>query len=624
MNIEDRRILIGGIILRLLLIPFAAHVDQIVLLWMLSKSVTQFTLNPYEYLYSLGLPYLFPYPPIFYFMMLPYFYLLHITHLIDLEIANSLVNPNLLAPTSWVIDSNIYHKTPINTFLFFSKLPYLAFDLASALILLKIDRRLFNFWIFCPITIYTSYIWGQFDILPIFFVVLALYFANRFFEGNNDRYANLSMLSLGVGAGAKIFPLFFIPFFAVMMGKRSPPRILFLAFIGFMPFCISCLPFISSDAFIRALLKNENFKFTERIINTYNLPLFPASLSLLLLISFLSSPSFKKILQYCFLTLSFFYIFVYWHPQWFTWIMPFMAFLVTEYKAYSLPYIFCVVLWLFYLLLYGYGPYFFSPLIPPLASSANILALLPSLITYYYYILNILLAFVLLFGAYLFIKKENKAPISDKTYTLIPLIISILFLLLPLITTPMYFLTMGIREIQVPMGETIISNASQSFVSHNNGLSRIRVKPAGDYTNACLYLFDGQSGKEIRASCINSTKHKILFFEINPLSLEGLLSFFFEPIQDSKDKEYLFRVEGTSIYYSQKDLYAEGTAYRDGQKIAGDTHFETYYIPTLIDLVLNILKSILGKIGMQKAFFLSYFVLLLIMLWELLRTFKYK
>jgi hypothetical protein len=74
----------------------------------------------------------------------------------------------------------------IHLTLFLLKLPHLVFDLASAFLLLALLRRrsrqaiiALAFWLFNPIGLYVSYLYGRYDAIAGFFVLLSLYLFQR-------------------------------------------------------------------------------------------------------------------------------------------------------------------------------------------------------------------------------------------------------------------------------------------------------------------------------------------------------------------------------------------------------------------------------------------------------------
>ena len=150
-------------------------------------------------------------------------------------------------------------------FLFLMKLPYLFFDLGLLWLLMKFTRtpgatfctkpcatRATWWWALNPLLIYVCYIFGQFDIIPAFLIALAAYLA---FKKKNIP----AMVSLGIGAALKSFPIFLIFPFAFYLG-RNIKGIIKYTLIGLLPFLIIVAPyyFLSSGKVMGAF-------FSERI-----------------------------------------------------------------------------------------------------------------------------------------------------------------------------------------------------------------------------------------------------------------------------------------------------------------------------------------------------------------------
>ena len=127
-------------------------------------------------------------------------------------------------------------------FLFLMKLPYLFFDIALLGLMTGFTHapgamriRLLKWWALNPLLIYTCYLFGQFDIIPTFFMVLGAFLA---FNGKKT----LAMISLGSGAALKGFPLFLVFPFSFYMG-RDIKGIIKYALIGILPFLIIVGPY---------------------------------------------------------------------------------------------------------------------------------------------------------------------------------------------------------------------------------------------------------------------------------------------------------------------------------------------------------------------------------------------
>ena len=105
--------------------------------------------------------------------------------------------------------SDLYESEHLFTFLFLMKLPYLLFDTLIILTCWKMlpnDKSKLNFTIFWavnPVVIYSTYMFGQFDLIPSSFVILACYFS---LQRGKEHYA---CLSIAAGCLFKIFPIVF-------------------------------------------------------------------------------------------------------------------------------------------------------------------------------------------------------------------------------------------------------------------------------------------------------------------------------------------------------------------------------------------------------------------------------
>ena len=89
------------------------------------------------------------------------------------------------------------------------KIPFLIFDLLTAYSLAKLftnpkqKTMALILWLFNPISIYASYMMGQFDVIPVFFTVLSIYFVAK-------KRLSLAALALGGGIAFKLYPIFLI------------------------------------------------------------------------------------------------------------------------------------------------------------------------------------------------------------------------------------------------------------------------------------------------------------------------------------------------------------------------------------------------------------------------------
>ena len=128
--------------------------------------------------------------------------------------------------------------------LFLAKIPYLIFEAGSLFILFKFIKAKYLrptsiiAWLFAPIIIYSTYIHGQYDIIPAFFVLFA------FFLLRKNPY--IALIAFGVAAAFKNYSLLFILIVSFIYGKTVGEK-LKMMLIGFIPYAVSLIPVFIND-----------------------------------------------------------------------------------------------------------------------------------------------------------------------------------------------------------------------------------------------------------------------------------------------------------------------------------------------------------------------------------------
>lgn len=254
------------------------------------------------------------------------------------------------------------------------KIPYLFFDLGIAILLFKIFNKsqnqkiVFKLWLFNPLVFYTSYMVSQFDIIPVFFIVLALFWAL------SDK-KRLSLIALGIGGGFKLFPLFLVPLFAFVLGKNVREKIKFLLW-GILPYLLTILPFLPSPAFRQIVLfSNQSQKMLFMglpVSGAEVLYVFVVILFSIWFWAYYKETKKERIWIFVLMIFLLFFSVTHYHPQWFLWITPFLILelVYTNFKHLFLVFI-LFVCWLGLTLFFepslSYGA--FSPIWPQLANS---------------------------------------------------------------------------------------------------------------------------------------------------------------------------------------------------------------------------------------------------------------
>lgn len=312
-----------GLVLRLVMMPITAHSD----IWALGFGQYFFTqkkvFNIYDYLYHLPLSdelvknygtNFYTYPPLAYFTL----------GLFGL-ILRPLADPGF---GQWLVSnfSKIYSNPQVFRSLFLLKLPYLVFDLGTAFLLTsffkeeKKKKAAFLLWVFNPLALYTSFMVGQFDIIPVFLIVLSLYFALK----NKKAWA---AIVLGVGGALKMFPLFFLPPLILILGQTFKEKMK-LAFLGVAPYFLSIAPFLGSIAFRQVVLfSSQSQKMLFMILPLSGAEGIFVFAFFYFLICF-AAAYFKRDREnfwfYPLMILLLFFSVTHYHPQWFLWLTPFL------------------------------------------------------------------------------------------------------------------------------------------------------------------------------------------------------------------------------------------------------------------------------------------------------------
>jgi hypothetical protein len=337
-NKKTTLFLIIGLLLRFFLMFVGFHDDLRAIVFGGFLAVKQGQLfSFYDYLSNLGRsnqfvqkfgPYLFIYPPLAY--LIPGMFLLILSPLINFDFLFSyLLNPR-----------NYLGTLQLMKHLFLFKLPYLVFDLGLAYFLSQLfakkdKNKVLTLWLFNPITLYASFAMGQLDIFPLFFVVLALYFALK--KKNNQ----LSLAVLGIGGAFKLFPLLLIPVFSLVLSKDLLTRLKFV-FIGLGTYGLTVLPYLLTSPGYRtgALLANQTnkmFYMQLPVTSAEGLPLFSLIYILILLLAFYQKNIFANkelgLWTAGLSVLGLFYSLTHYHPQWFLWFTPFLIYFLVKYKS---------------------------------------------------------------------------------------------------------------------------------------------------------------------------------------------------------------------------------------------------------------------------------------------------
>ncbi len=249
---------------------------------------------------------------------------------------------------NFIIHPNIYRT------LFLLKAPYLLFDLASAVVLLHLFKdkkkglRAFKFWMINPVAIFAVYIFGRFEIIPVFFILLSLYYAK-------SKRNILAALVLGISIATKFYSLLLLLPFVFIVGDKVGER-LKLLFLGLVPLLVMQIPnmLIGGQGEVGGLAGSS---FVDYLLAMrFKLPyvhdtvfIFVLGYTLVLLYMYYNSKfSFASLWKYMFMVLLLLFATSFFHPHYFMWLSPLIAIQIAEDRKFAGLYAILVLCFVIY------------------------------------------------------------------------------------------------------------------------------------------------------------------------------------------------------------------------------------------------------------------------------------
>lgn len=221
-------------------------------------------------------------------------------------------------------NASVFGNPFFNLHLLLLKTPYFIFDLTAAFLLSKLfdSKRnqllAFALWMFNPVNLYATYMMGQFDVIPVCFTILSLFFIKK----GKYQYA---ALALGIGAAFKIYPLLLLV--PLVFIEKDWKRRIELGLLGILPYIITVAPFLPSAGFrssaLIAGLTEKSLVAQIPISGGESLILYPLFLLSFYLVLFYSRGR-NELWKNFLIVLLIFFIFTHYHPQWFLWLTPFL------------------------------------------------------------------------------------------------------------------------------------------------------------------------------------------------------------------------------------------------------------------------------------------------------------
>jgi hypothetical protein len=335
--------LLAGLLIRLLIMPFACHGDLLSTYhrsFLLIYDHNLQYLNPQEIIQAINLVVFSP---------------------ID-QFRNFLVwnGVNYVGIPFWL--DSMKNITAFRT-LFIFKIPYLIFDFASGFLLLfyfkdQISKGVsaLAFWLLNPITIFTFYIFARHDAIAIFFIILCVLLLK-----NNKLF--WASLALGIAIWSRTYGLMFVPVLLILVKDdlkkiitvliaSMSPLILFNLFIklffGYMPTAD-----FSDSTFINYLLAMKlDLVNTNQIIYIF---IFAYFFVLFFIYSLNLKNTDLNFSKYCLIVLLLYYATSIFHPQYFSWFIPFLAIIYATYQDDLIINLHCVQIFsfIFFIIVWG-------------------------------------------------------------------------------------------------------------------------------------------------------------------------------------------------------------------------------------------------------------------------------
>jgi len=231
------------------------------------------------------------------------------------------------------------------------KIPYLVFDYLGLLLLLHIvaDTKkgllAAKFWMLNPISLYATYVFGRFDSITLFLVLLSLFYAKR------KQYI-LSSLAFGVALALREYLIIMLPIYVVTLigGRKKQAALLVL---GVLPLILisgtqlfihfTSQPETGSPASfqVRGMTRIDYNLYPlsmkiplqpyENMKRPQNIYLFVLGYTLLMLyVDGKDGRTFKTLWTSLLAAHLLFYATCQFNPQWFIWITPFIVFAIVE------------------------------------------------------------------------------------------------------------------------------------------------------------------------------------------------------------------------------------------------------------------------------------------------------
>lgn len=197
-------------------------------------------------------------------------------------------------------------------------------------------KELLIYYLASPLAFISIEVMGQIDVYPAFFTLIALYFAKKSFDTNKQLWKIMSVLSLGIGGQFKLYPLLLLLPVAIFLSDKKFVHMLEYTFLGMI---VSFIPWIGYVKWFKFIVIDgeSSFLFNLQLvsINTpyHNISIWLVGYCVMLwaIFKYVNS-NFRNLVGLIFIEISWFFITVYTHPQWWIWLAPISIFVLAEFR----------------------------------------------------------------------------------------------------------------------------------------------------------------------------------------------------------------------------------------------------------------------------------------------------
>lgn len=338
--------LLFGILVRIIIMPFAFHGDLLLKYWEANALLG----THYQNVQSPNL-------------LIEAITILSISSFTPIQQFLSLIDgSSLTASIYWlpVLDSIYIFRT-----IFLLKLPYLFIDILISVLFLhifsnkiKCGLRAYKFWIFNPIIIFAVYVFGRFEVIAIFFILLCIYLLK-------ENHTILAALSLGLAIYSRYYALLILPLFLILFCRTWKEKLKITTLILAPLIAYNVLTYSQSGTFISYYFFSSHFadyllgmKFQIWEAPNQSIFIFVIAYSFILLYVYYREKSDNPIVDFTAYSLIIFllmYSTSLFHPQYFAWFIPFLAVYWGYTNENSLIGLFClqVICFIFYTFYWG-------------------------------------------------------------------------------------------------------------------------------------------------------------------------------------------------------------------------------------------------------------------------------